>query len=78
MIKLPNDLLNRLRPLSHALADLVSKHDRLQLNHPERGDLARMIRELEMEVAHRAKRAVMVRTSLEVSVRACAERPFDR
>jgi hypothetical protein len=57
MIKLPNDLLNRSRPLPHALADLVAKHDEMQLNHPERGELARMIGQLEAELTYRAKKS---------------------
>lgn len=53
MIKLPNDLLHRLRTLSQALTDLVAKYESLQLNHPERGGLARMIQLLEAEIASR-------------------------
>ena len=56
MIKFQNELLDRLRPLRQALADLVIKHDGLQLNHPERGDLARMIQLLEAEIACRSER----------------------
>lgn len=58
MIRLPNDLLNRLRPLPQALAELVAKHDELQVNNPERRDLARMIGGLEVEIALRAGHAV--------------------
>ena len=53
MVNLSNDFLHRFRPLRQALADLVSKYDGLQLNHPERRDLARMIRQLEAEIAYR-------------------------
>lgn len=58
MIALPHDLLNQLRPLSQALADLVAKHGGMHLNHPERHDLARMIDLLEAEIALRAGEAV--------------------
>ena len=72
MIKLPNDMLNRLRPLPHALADLVAKHDEMQLNHPERGNLARMIGQLEAELTYRSQKAVARQTSRDGPVRACA------
>jgi hypothetical protein len=78
MIKLPNDVLNRLRPLPHALADLVAKYDEMQLNHPERADLARMIGQLEAEVTYRAKRAVARQSLRDVPVRACAGWRFGR
>jgi hypothetical protein len=57
MVKLPNDFLNRYRPLQQALADLVTKHDGLYSGHPERHDLARMIQQLEAEIAFRGERA---------------------
>lgn len=57
VVKLPNDCLNRHRPLQQALADLVAKHDRLIFNHPARRDLARMIRQLEAEIAYRGRQA---------------------
>jgi hypothetical protein len=78
MIKLPNDMLNRLRPLPHALADLVAKHDQMQLNHPERADLARMIWQLEAELTYRARKAVARQTSRDIPVRACAGWRFGR
>jgi hypothetical protein len=53
MVELPSDCLNRHRPLHQALADLVTKHDELVFNHPARPDLARMIRQLEAEIAYR-------------------------
>jgi len=57
MVKLPNDCLNWHRPLQQALADLVAKHDGLIFNHPARHDLARMIRQLEAEIAYRGGQA---------------------
>jgi len=60
MIKLPNELLNRLRPLSHALADLVAKHETLERDHPQRRDLARMIRQLEAEIDLRRRQRMLV------------------
>jgi hypothetical protein len=57
MVELPNDCLNRHRPLQQALADLVTKHDELVFNHPARHDLARMIQQLEAEIAYRGGRA---------------------
>jgi len=57
MVRLPSDPLNRIRPLSQALADLVAKHDELHLKHPERSGLARMIAQLEVEIAWRAAQA---------------------
>ena len=57
MFKFPNDPLSRLRPLPQALADLVAKHDGLHVKHPERSDLARMIAQLEAEIARRAAQA---------------------
>ena len=47
-------MLHRLRTLSQALADLVAKHKNMQLNHPERSVLARMISQLEAEIALRS------------------------
>ncbi|MGA8399770.1 MAG: hypothetical protein WB697_07760 [Stellaceae bacterium] len=44
MITLPNDLLNRLRALPQALADLIAKHDEPHFKHPKRHDLARIDR----------------------------------
>jgi len=49
----PHEILNRLRTLPQALADLVAKHNSLHRNHPERFMLARMIRQLEAEIACR-------------------------
>ena len=72
MIKLPNDMLNRLRPLPHALADLVAKHDEMQLNHPQRADLARMIGQLEAELTYRAKNAIARQTPRDGPLLACA------
>jgi hypothetical protein len=56
MVEFPNDCLNRHRPLHQALADLVTKHEELVFNHPARHDLARMIRQLEAEIAYRGAR----------------------
>ncbi|HTW52152.1 MAG TPA: hypothetical protein VME45_09690 [Stellaceae bacterium] len=53
VVKFPIDCLNRCRPLQQALADLVTKHDALVFNHPARHELARMIRQLEGEIAFR-------------------------
>jgi hypothetical protein len=57
MVNLPNEILNRIRPLQQALADLVSKHNGMQHNHPVRHDLARMIQLLEAEIACRGGEA---------------------
>jgi hypothetical protein len=57
MVNLPDEILNRLRPLQQALADLVSKHDGMQNNHPVRRDLARTIQLLEAEIACRVGEA---------------------
>ena len=56
-ITLPNDLLNRLRTLPQALADLVAKYDELHFSHPKRHDLARMIAQLRAEIAWRTVQA---------------------
>lgn len=57
MVNLSNEILNRLRPLQQALADLVIKHDGMRHDHPVRHDLARMIQLLEAEIACRAGEA---------------------
>ena len=49
--------LSRIRPLPQALADLVAKHEGLHVEHPERRDLARMIGQLEAEIACRVAQA---------------------
>jgi hypothetical protein len=49
-----NEVLHRLRTLQQALADLVAKYRELHRDHPERAVLARMIRQLELEIALRA------------------------
>jgi hypothetical protein len=55
MIKLPNVLPNRLRTLSQALADLLAKYAEMQLNDPQRSDLAQMISVLAAEIACRSR-----------------------
>jgi hypothetical protein len=48
-----NEVLHRLRTLQQALADLVEKYSTMHHDHPERSVLARMIRQLELEIALR-------------------------
>jgi hypothetical protein len=55
MIKLPNVLPNRLRTLPQALADLLAKYEEMQLNDPQRSDLAQMISVLAAEIACRSR-----------------------
>lgn len=50
MSQVSSELLHRLRTLSQALADLVTKHKNMQQSHPERSALARMIRQLQTEI----------------------------
>jgi len=55
MIKLPNVLPNRLRTLPQALADLLAKYEEMQLNDPQRSDLAQMISVLAAEITCRSR-----------------------
>lgn len=48
-----NQFLQRVRTLHQALADLLAKFSGLHQDHPERPMLARMIRQLESEIALR-------------------------
>ena len=49
-----NQFLQRLRTLQQALADLLAKFSAMHQDHPERPVLARMIRQLESEIALRS------------------------
>jgi hypothetical protein len=48
-----NEFLHRLRTPQQALADLVDKYGTMHRDHPERLVLARMIDQLESEIALR-------------------------
>jgi hypothetical protein len=50
-----NEFLHRVRSLQQAQADLVAKHRTMHDEHPERPVLARMIQELELEIALRRR-----------------------
>ena len=49
-----NQFLQRLRTLQQALTDLLAKFSAMHQDHPERPVLARMIRQLESEIALRS------------------------
>ena len=53
MTSMPHEVLNRLRTLPQALADLLTKYNSLHRDHPERWILAHMIRQLRNEIACR-------------------------
>jgi hypothetical protein len=74
MLRFPNELLGRSRTLPQALTDLVTKHNNMGRNNPERAGLAVMIRRLGTEIAAREGRSLFRHPLCE----ACAEQPFLR
>jgi hypothetical protein len=50
---LANEFLNRVRTSRQALADLVAKYNAMRFDHPDRPELAQMIRQLETEIGCR-------------------------
>ncbi|HTZ37406.1 MAG TPA: hypothetical protein VMB84_15345 [Stellaceae bacterium] len=58
MYAFPEEVLDRLRTLPQALADLVKKHGDLAPDHPDRSAIALMIGQLRIEIAWRAARVV--------------------
>jgi hypothetical protein len=57
MYRFADEVLNRVRTQSQALADLLARHDKLEPDHPERPKLAQMIELLGDEIATRRGRA---------------------
>ena len=60
MIRLPNEVLGRVRTLPQALAELRAVFSRMRHNDPQRHRLTRMIRDLEAEIDWRRRLTPLV------------------